>query len=161
MKRTLIATAIATIALATPVYAGSAGSGFVGLDYVYGSFTGGTNPANVRIKGGFYITDNIAAEVHVLTAGTTDGGIKVDQGLAGFIRGELPVSDSINVYGLLGYGSADVSGAATKSNSSVAYGAGMEFRLADNVGINVDYTQYFDANNQKLGGLAAGVTYKF
>jgi opacity protein-like surface antigen len=161
MKRILFATTLLALACATPAYAGSAGTVLFGIDYAYGSFTGGASPANVLIRGGYYFTDNIAGEVHVLTAGTTDSGIKVDHAYAAFVRGEFAVSQSINLYGLLGYGSGDVSGAATRSNSSPAYGVGAEIGIGDNVGIDVAYIQYFNANNQSLSDVTAGMTYKF
>jgi opacity protein-like surface antigen len=164
MKRISIGVAVLALTLAAPVYAGNAGHAYGGIDYSFGSFSGpgvSANPGNFGLRGGYYFTDNIAAEVHVLTGGTTDKGIKVDQVVAGFVRGELPATEGLAIYGLLGYASADVTGAATKSNSGFSYGAGVEYAVSNQVGINLDYIQYFNANSQTLTSLSAGVKYNF
>ncbi len=164
MKRTLIATAVLATAISAPVYAGNPGHAYAGIDYSFDSFSGpgvSSNPANFGIRGGYYFTENVAGEVHFLTGGTTDKGIKVDQVVAGFIRGELPASKTVVGYGLLGYSTADVTGAATKSNSGFAYGVGVDFGLTDSTAINLDYIQYFNANSQTLTAVSAGVKFTF
>lgn len=83
----------------------------------------------------------------------TEVDIKNYYGL--FLRGSLPASDVVNVYAILGYGSAEVEvtvpgfGSASEDDDSEAYGAGVEFVWGGKRqhGLAVEWARYFEDSN--------------
>jgi hypothetical protein len=162
MKHAAIAVCVLAASFTTATAnAGEAGSPYLGVVYSMGTFDG-SNPAAFGVRGGYYFTERLAGEAHVLIASTTSNGTKIDAGFAGFIRGEMPFTETVTGYGLVGYGSSDVSiGAVKTSYASVAYGVGAEFAFSKKMGVNVDWINYANANNRTLTAISGGVKFKF
>jgi opacity protein-like surface antigen len=134
---------------------------YLGFDYTTLN-TGGTNPTSYVIRGGYRFTDHISAEAHFLTSGSSDGGNKLQTGLAAFVRADLPVGQNFSIYGLLGYGSIDFSVAGTKDTyASQAYGAGITYALSQMTALNLDYISYANSKGLTMCSLNAGVMYSF
>jgi len=100
-----------------------------------------------------------------------------------FLKPMYPVSDSINVYGLAGYAKTTTQGGLRRTDvNGLAFGAGFEYDLSDDVKKDAKYGRTFDgqANQEKglglfmdyerlyyksgapdLDALSAGITYDF
>lgn len=87
-----------------------------------------------------------------------------------------PVTEAFNIYGLLGYGAADVSvdlpNGGTLNTDSVdgfSWGVGADYSFTENVAVFVDYVNIFDDSTSYVGGetdttidtVNFGVTYTF
>ncbi|MEM6535446.1 MAG: outer membrane beta-barrel protein [Pseudomonadota bacterium] len=75
----------------------------------------------------------------------------IDQTAGIFLRGKIPVSNTIEVFSKLGYvsteiGVTDTVGAATTdydfSQEGIAFGVGITWLLRGNTGVRFDYTRY-------------------
>jgi hypothetical protein len=92
----------------------------------------------------------VSSDTLFLLGTRTEVDIKNYYGL--FLRGSLPASDAVNVYAILGYGSAEVEvtvpgfGSASDDDDSEAYGAGVEFRWGTTRqhGLAVEWARYFE-----------------
>jgi len=96
-----------------------------------------------------------------------------------YVKPMYPVTDAVDVYALLGYGSvdstiktpnADIVGSANGSDDGISWGLGASYAVNDNVGVFVDWIRNYDDtvtynNNidvdETIDTLNFGVTYKF
>ena len=100
------------------------------------------------------------------------GSSKVGGGAWGlFVKPQYPLGEDFKVYGLLGYGKADLSGTDADLadwEGSFQYGAGVAYNLTRNVGLFVDVTSLLVDGDLEGGNINGdtyatnfGVTYKF
>jgi outer membrane immunogenic protein len=164
-----LCTAPASAAESSSVYVGAAYSS-VTIDDVDGE------PAIATAIIGFPVMENLSLEGRIGTgvksvyestfvgAVFVTGELKIDNYYGAFVRANLPAGDSLNLYLLGGYGTANVSvrtnfGSGSSSESSGAYGAGAEvvFGASKSHHFGVEWARYFkDAN-----ALSAIYRYKF
>jgi len=111
------------------------------------------------------------------TGGWGNSDITVDS-WAIYVKPMYPVTDAVNIYALLGYGSTDVDYDAG-SNATVtvdsadgfSWGLGVDYSFTENVSMFVDYTSVvnaevvnvaaFDTIEETLNNVNIGVNYKF
>lgn len=115
------------------------------------------------IKAGYDFNDYLGAEVRVSGVDKDSTGIKADYLASAYVKGMVPVSDSISLYGLVGATSVQMDKKVYGKDSiaSASYGIGARYAMTDNVGINLEATQVSSHKDYELGGVSLGVDYKF
>ena len=129
----------------------------VGLTNINSSVANGTAMDGTL---GYAFSPNFAAEVGYFNSGTlaysgtyTGGTLKSDTTVTGFrlsVVGIAPLSEQFSVFGKLGYGmyttdsttAATISTTATKTSvnkNSIGYGAGIMYKLVDNISLKASY----------------------
>jgi len=90
-----------------------------------------------------------------------------------YVKPMYPVTDAINVYGLLGYAGSsldyDYGDTDFGDTDGFSYGVGADYSINDNFAVFVDYTVLYDDDknigqyspNLELDVVSVGVTYKF
>jgi outer membrane immunogenic protein len=93
-----------------------------------------------------------------------------------FLRGNIPFhKQNVNSYFLVGYswskftieqpvvnlGPISLGGKTSVSDSSIAYGVGLELYGTPNTAVNLEYIRYFEKEGFTLGGLSIGLTHHF
>lgn len=207
MKKALLAASLAALLGSTSAYAeGMYIFGDIGQsDFDTGSSAGFSvdeTDTMVAIGLGYSFTENFSAEVGYTDLGETsvttnspvtgtvsgstvtiDGTLTTDA--AGFfvgLRGDLPVSDSVNLFaraGLLNWesdgsftGSITIDGTVYTGTSSAEladgtdpyFGIGADWKVADSVSVNAQYTLYkldYDGADLDVDTLSLGVRYAF
>ena len=141
------------------VYADNTGKSYIGVGYAMGNYSEagfpGYEPTNIKLNGGYYISDTFAIEGNMIIGGgyqTKDiGGIpfglKVNSGYGVYARGEFPSSNKFRAYGLVGFYSGSMSATAggttfTLPNSGLSFGLGGEYRVGENIGVGLDWMNY-------------------
>lgn len=129
---------------------------------------------------GYAFNPNFAAEVGYFNSGTlaysgtfTGGTVKSDIKITGFrlaVVGIAPLSDQFSVFGKLGYGmytndsaatitvgTVAVSASDSVKKNSVGYGAGVMYKLVDNVSLRASYEMI----GSDVSAFLVGVQLKF
>jgi OOP family OmpA-OmpF porin len=129
---------------------------------------------------GYTFNPNFAAEVGYFNSGTlaysgtfTGGTVKSDIKITGFrlaVVGIAPLSDQFSVFGKLGYGmytndsaatitvgTVAVSASDSVKKNSVGYGAGVMYKLVDNVSLRASYEMI----GSDVSAFLVGVQLKF
>lgn len=177
--------AAAVIAMSVFAAGASAGNGdaYFGVGYHMGivSFPATDyKPSALNIKIGKYFTDNVAIEGRFLTSlsgdkqtfSTGSGDVNVETNVSGsffVVKGDMPISNNANLYGVIGFGSHKIEqkltgalvGTGSESNSGAVYGVGVESLFGDSVGIYVEYMDYPNGSNYDNSGVNLGITKKF
>ena len=165
------------LAVSNAAFAGSTSAGTV---YIGGQATTITvdednlsefEPTAAVGRAGFYISDNVAIEGRYgfgLSDDTVSGGIsgELDNFVGGYVSGHLPLADRLSLYGVVGYTNAKVtlkSGGLelSASDSGLSYGAGVNFFLLGNLGLNAEYMQYLSESGYDLSAVSLGVVLNF
>jgi len=90
-----------------------------------------------------------------------------------YLKPQYPVLDNLNVYGLLGYSSVNMSDPATNTNAKdnpfrgrnqgFSFGGGIDYGVTENISVFTDYVNYlrdFDGSNSTWGA-NLGIRYNF
>jgi opacity protein-like surface antigen len=135
---------------------------------------------HLRLKGGIEATNWLSVEAQLLT-GADDTAVDIfgdtysyDTGMIFGIFAKPHVTiGSVDLYGLLGYATADAEydcvpscpPGAKASLDGVAYGFGAQFLATKNLKISLDYMSYYDGEENFIdvttSGFGVGANYKF
>lgn len=158
-----------------PVAAFAAGPGpYIGgqvsqFDYKENGFDGAT-PTAIGVIGGFDFTPNFAIEVRAGTGVASDSVDGIDIKLKSYatlaLRGNLPVSDTFRLFGLVGSSTARLRAAyqgavAQSSDNGFSYGFGVEFLLGPgrNLGLSAEWTRLLSNSDYDLDQLGIGLVW--
>ncbi len=138
--------------------------GYTGLDYKGSGLK--ASPGMVRGVMGYELTPLIAVEGMAglgARSGSASGNtIKLDNTIGVFGKAGVPVTEALNLYGRVGVARTAIkTNGASASSTGVAWGAGASYDLSQTTYLNVDYTRYLDKDSRKLGGITAGVGFRF
>jgi hypothetical protein len=135
----------------------------------------------VRFRGGVHFTPQIAFEAHVGLGGSDrqsfvdeDGPFSVeasvDRLIGGYLRANIPVADTINLYALVGYTDLrldltlrEPGFSITESDniSGPSFGIGLEGLIFDNTYVTFDYINYLNKPNTDLTAFSLGLRWVF
>ena len=157
-----------------------------GRDYDFGPYAGVSfgqlryneegldtiTPATGMFVVGAELSPNLALEgrigVGLGRAETNTYGVNVNSLYAGYLKGSLPLSRGFALYGLAGAASVDFKrdfGLVDAHDSGLSYGLGMDFDLAGNTRLNVEWTRLATGNNLGYGytvdQAAIGLAWRF
>jgi OmpA-OmpF porin, OOP family len=164
----LIATLAAVSAHAEGLYAGgSLGLSHYKGDSLFGSSTDSSDTA-LKLYGGYGITPNFAVESGYSRIGkfkSSLGDLRAS-GLYVDAVGLLPLGNGFTALGRAGLfnGKLDSSFAGSDRGTSLKIGAGVQYDLANNIGVRGEWERYrFDALNTKTNAdvYSVGLNYKF
>ena len=179
----VIAVALAvspTVLMANPMSQGDsyAGITYSQLTYDEDGISGDANPTALIGRLGYFVANQIAIEGR-LGIGLSDDTVRIDgfgqaldvdlelDRLLGFYAvGHLPVGDAASIYGLFGFTDAKATASAnglseSDTDSGLSYGFGAEFNTSEQIGLNIEYTQYLDESGYDLSAISAGVKLHF
>ena len=162
------------IAFSTSVFANQANTQYFGVDYLFGYYDEAgfstAEPNALRFKIGHYFTDNVAVEAQYAmgVADDTVSGVtvEIDHAISILARGELPISDNANFYGVVGYTDGELTGSVpgfsvSVSDSGLSYGVGFDFGIAKGTFINIDYMSYLDESDYDFTAFSIGIKKNF
>lgn len=151
---------------------------YIGLDYSQRSYESSNSSAStatipgIRLRGGSEVSPHLAIEAHVVLGagddtgtigGTTPYTIESPVTYAVFLRPQVKL-DSLTLYALGGYSYVEfeystplVTSNPTDPVKDFSFGAGLQFDISKNIGLNLDYIQYV----QGLSAVSGGVLYHF
>lgn len=139
MNKIAIMAAVAAIALMAAPASASA-QGYVGLGYTNFDYDGGDVDA-VTGRLGYRMGPHFAIEGEAST-GLDDDDVDLNHNVGGYLRGILPVSSNFDVHARVGYQTTEVdTPLGDFEDDGVAYGAGAEWRFAQNFGVRADWTR--------------------
>jgi outer membrane autotransporter protein len=92
--------------------------------------------------------------------------LKVDNAYGLFLKPKTKLNDKLEVFGRLGYTKAKykisyLGRSTNESDDSLSYGAGLNYAIASNISLNLDYVQYVKDDVSKSKGITFGIGYKF
>ena len=128
---------------------------------------------NITLLAGYNINRYFAVEGRYTTTFTDEDLVETDS-LSIFAKPQYPVSEDVSLYALLGYGAVTMDGvngsAVDVDDNGFQWGLGVNWEVANNTGIFVDYTSlasemdgiyYNGALQVDADQINVGVTYKF
>lgn len=132
------------------------------------------NPGGIKIEAGKYIAENVAIEGHLLFGAGSDTvtylGVDVDvklkNAISVFVKGDLPVSETANLYGLLGFtkGKLEASALGTtisEDDSGLSYGIGAEAGFGNDLYFSGEYVFYISESDYDYTGFNIGLHKRF
>ena len=176
MRNILLATAALSVfavpamaqSLQDPAYYGTLG--YTQLDNADGDLGAITG------RFGAKVTPNFGAEVETsvgvrdddFNVGGVEGSIKHEYDLAAYAVATLPVSDQLEVFGRVGYGTTEIKASAlgesvTEDGESVNYGAGANYFFDGGNGVRGDWTRrdFTDDNGGEVDTYAVSYIRRF
>lgn len=154
------------------------GQSYFGASYHIGTYdeTGfpEANPTALTFKAGKYLEKNVAMEARLglgLTDDTvtylgTDIDLEVKNVLSFFVKGDLNLSESANIYGLFGFtkGKLEAStsfGLISEDDSGLSYGLGIEAKMSNDLYFSGEYILYISEDDYDYNGFNFGITKLF
>ena len=142
---------------------------YVGLDLHAWYFDPdrGSSWSDIGIRGraGYQFLDQIAAEVHLATGGSDrSNGVRLELDfLAGvFLRGDIPISRYLSLYGLLGVSYLDFTVArSNEDETSISFGLGLDYQISGNTYLSADYIRYINDSDFDYDALNVGARWRF
>ena len=112
-------------------------------------------------KIGYDFNEYVGAEARGVRTNWEYEGAKIKHA-AVLLKLQYPVSEDINLYGLVGYGKTTTTHKKRVDETGLAYGAGVEYALGEDMNIFVDYERLIDKSNlPALEALSLGVSFDF
>jgi opacity protein-like surface antigen len=111
-------------------------------------------PSTAMFVVGAALSPNLGVEgrlgTGLVSAETNTYGVNVKSMYAAYLKGSLPLSPGFSFYGLGGVASVDYKrdfGLVDAHDSGFSYGLGMDFDLAGNTRLNVEWVRLANGNN--------------
>jgi OOP family OmpA-OmpF porin len=112
-------------------------------------------------KVGYDFNEYVGVEARGLVTNWEYEGSKIKH-VGAFVKPQYPLSEDINLYGLVGYAKTTTSHVQNIDETGLAYGAGVEYALSDDMNMFVDYERLIDKSNlPDLEALSLGVSFDF
>ncbi|MFM2667052.1 porin family protein [Vibrio mediterranei] len=146
------------------LYAGAAVT-YAGAEYQHtpSSGTADASPLLVQAQLGYFFTDYFAVEGRYGTSIQRSGGLNVDHTASALLKGNVPVTDQLSMYGLLGYSSVtiDQQNVGSGSDSGMSFGLGMHYALSSYTAVTFEFLNNLNSDKARLNGLSLGFQYRF
>jgi opacity protein-like surface antigen len=156
------------------------GTGYVGAQYAMATYSESGIPdfdtPLLMIRGGYFFNKYFSLEGR-LGFGIGDDTqnvfgfdvtLELDNMYGVYGVGHLPVSERVDLYGLVGYSKGEgtltisgIPGSDSGDESDLSLGVGADFLLTDAFSINIEYTSYISKSEFDIDALALGVNYYF
>lgn len=148
---------------------------YVGLSLASTNVSGVSSTVNVKnanpllavAKLGYNISENFALEGRVGKGVKDDkinavGTSEVDRVAGVYLKPNINIVDSLNLFGLVGYANAQqkINTDVLKTNG-VSYGAGLAYGLTEAVDIVVDAVRYGKKDTETMDAYSVGLNYNF
>lgn len=169
MKKILFASVLAISATTASAEGFYAGAQFVSVELEEDSLGLSADLNGLGLLGGYRFNENIAIEGRYITGVGDDTILGVKTELESYVGvnllGNIPLAEGFSLYGSLGYGNAtirlsDNTGAVEDDDSSVSYGAGLQY-TAGNFALRGGYESLYDKDGVSAAGLNVTATFSF
>ena len=115
---------------------------------------------------GSQFNENISGEFRVGVGVADDDvrgfNVEIDKYFGGYVRGSLPLNDGIMPYIIVGITDVDIdTDAGSDSDDDLSYGIGLDFKIDNQLMLNVEYMSMYDDDDVEITGLSFGVAAKF
>lgn len=181
MKKFLFLSSIFFV-INSPCFADEQASAYVGGAYHMGTYEEDNIPdfelGGIELKVGKYLAPQVAVEGRFILPVADDSaevdGVDIDlelkKAISFFLRGNIPLSQSANVYGLLGFTKGKLEAKASyqgqsmtisDSDSGLSYGFGVDGEISPGLAINAEYIFYLSEDDYDYTGIVIGLTKKF
>jgi opacity protein-like surface antigen len=111
-------------------------------------------PATAMVIVGAPLTRNLAIEARLggglASAQTNTYGLEVRSMFAGYLKGSIPLAPGFSLYGLGGVANVDLQrdfGLGYANDTGFSYGLGMDFNLAGNARLSLEWTHLATGDN--------------
>jgi opacity protein-like surface antigen len=134
------------------------------------------SPSALKIEYGKYISDSIAIEGHVafgmsedtISVDGVDAEIEIKQAISLFVKGDLNLNESVNLYGLAGFTKGklkatfpDFDETISEDDSGFSYGLGLEAQTSGGIIFSGEYIMYLSEDEYDYSGINLGIAKKF
>lgn len=176
MKKCLF---LATMLCSSITFAAS-GDSYFGGGYHIGKYDesglSSASPTALKLEYGRYVTDSIAIEGHVafglgedtISFQGFDIDIEMKQAISIFVKGDLNLSENVNLYGLVGLTKGKLKATIpafnesfTENDSGLSYGVGIESETASGLIFSAEYIMYLSEDDYDYSGFNLGIAKKF
>lgn len=163
MKKFILASSLALLAISA--HATTKAGAYVGTELFNSRYTDHTSSTGGGIFAGYRLGNGLAVEVNANRIGTFDFGFtkaSVSQTSVSALY-SLPVSNTVSVFGRLGYGGMRVSQASSlrdrgiKLDNNMVYGGGLSYQVNKQVDIRAEFRK--PASDIRSFGV--GLSYNF
>ena len=115
----------------------------------------------VMAKAGYNVNEYVGVEARGLITNWDYEGSKIKH-VGAFIKPQYPINEDINLYGLVGYAKTTTSHVLNVDETGLAYGAGMEYQLKEDMNLFIDYERLLEKSDMPdLDALSLGVSLDF
>jgi len=120
-------------------------------------------PWLVQAQFGHYFNDYFALEARYGVSTGRSGGISIDSLASLLAKGNVPVTEQVALYGLLGGSVAklDQQNFGASTESGVSFGIGMHYALGKNSAVTFEYLSSLNSTKAKIGGFGLAYQYRF
>ena len=139
---------------------------YVGLGLVGGEVDNGSCQDityGLMAKVGYDFNEYVGVEARALKTNWEYEGAKIEH-YGAFLKPQYPVTESLNLYGLVGYANTQLSKIFVLDESGLAFGGGVDYDFGseDSFSIFADYERLLQKSNiPDLDAFTLGVAYKF
>jgi len=139
---------------------------YVGLGLTAGQVDNGNcqdKTYGLMAKAGYDFNEYVGVEVRGLKTNWEYEGAKIEH-VGAFLKPQYPVTESLNLYGLVGYAKTQVEKKFVLEENGLALGAGVDYDFGseDSFSIFADYERLLQKSNvPDLDALSLGLAYKF
>lgn len=160
-------------AFAEDMYKSGVGGLYTGLNYTFMNLDSGNADADVgtlSAKVGVMPTPYLGFEARGGFGVDDDriGGVdfSLDNFFGGYATFNLANESPVTPYAILGFTRVEVEassvlGTATKDESDVSYGIGVNMEFAPNLSGNLEYMRYYEDSDVEVDGLGVGIQFNF
>ncbi len=114
---------------------------------------------------GYDFMDNLGAELRgTIGVSEENNGVDSFQQIGAYLKPNYDVTDTLNLYGLVGASSANLANPTDMSSSEtgLSYGLGLDYSVSDSISVFTDVVNYMKkSDTNSLWGLTVGAGYQF
>ncbi len=125
-------------------------------------------------RAGVEFIDNISGELRLgtgigdddVSVGGTNVTVELDYFVGAYLRGSLPVHETVKPYAIIGATEGELTASAggfsvSASESDLSYGFGLDFLIDERSTVSVEYMSYLDKDEASVTALTASVSARF
>jgi len=146
------------------LYAGAAFT-YAGAEYQHSSNTSSVDasPLMLQAQVGYFFNDYFAVEGRYGTSIQRSGSLNIDGLASALLKGNVPVTDQLSMYGLLGYSSVtiDQQNVGSSTQGGTSFGIGMHYALSSDTAMTFEFLNNLSSDEARLNGLTLGFQYRF
>ena len=153
-------------ALAGPQEGAYVGGGLMEATIDFDGYSGEANPTALFARVGYQMNDFLAVEGRLGTGFDDDhfhgANVEVEDMIGAYAKVGIPTTVGLYPYAMLGVTSGEISvNGHSDDDSDVSYGIGVDYWVAPQVSIGLEYMSYVDIDGADLSGITLGANYRF
>jgi outer membrane immunogenic protein len=177
-KFAISALSAALLLSSNQAFAFDTGNGYVGAQYAMFTYSESGIPdydlTGLIVRGGYFFNKNFSLEGRLgfgigddtQNVFGFDATLELDNMYGIYGVGHLPVSQRVDLYGVIGYSNGEATvtvtgfpGSVSDDESDLSLGIGADFLVTDKVSLNIEYMSYITKSEFDLDALSLGVNF--